>query len=107
MDFEKALEEHLKKNKEMRELFEKHPERKAMYIEKLKDTWGERTGYTPPNPEHYKWCRTCAFSHGAPPFEDRPEKAYCGMYPRSEGVGKPEKVRYGETKCIYYEKEQT
>ena len=35
---EQQLEEHLKKNKEMRELFEKHPERKAMYIDKILDS---------------------------------------------------------------------
>ena len=107
MDFEKALEEHLKKNKEMREFFEKHPERKAMYIEKLKDTWGEVLGSTPPDPNHYKWCKTCAFSHGAPPFEDRPEKSNCTMYPNDEGICKPEAVCLGIKKCIYYEKEQT
>ena len=35
---EKKLEEHLKSNKELRELFEKHPERKEMYIEKVLDS---------------------------------------------------------------------
>jgi len=37
-EIEKKLEEHLKSNKELRELFEKHPERKEMYIEKVLDS---------------------------------------------------------------------
>lgn len=37
-ELEKQLEKHLKSNKELRELFEKHPERKSMYIDKLLDS---------------------------------------------------------------------
>lgn len=107
MDFEKELEKELKKNKELRELFEKYPERKAMYIEKLKDTWDQNAGYAKPNPEHYKYCRTCAFSHGAPPFEDLPEKSNCVMYPNEEGVVKPEAVCLGIKKCVFYEEART
>ena len=37
-ELEKQLEKHLKSNKELRELFEKYPERKSMYIDKLLDS---------------------------------------------------------------------
>ena len=37
-EIEKKLEEQLKSNKELRDLFEKHPERREMYIEKILDS---------------------------------------------------------------------
>ncbi len=101
MDWEKELEKELEKNEELRKVFEQHPERKALYIEKLKDAEGAKAGCATINPAY---CRTCAFSHGAPPFEDMPEKAHCVMYPEAEGRVKPDAVYFGGEKCIFYEK---
>lgn len=52
-----------------------------------------------------KWCQTCRFSKGKPPFEDAPEKAYCIIYSRDEGEEKPPEVYYDGEKCEYYHKD--
>ncbi len=46
--------------------------------------------------------KTCIFSKGDPPFEDRPEKAYCMIYSREQGVGKPYDVYYEGGLCEFY-----
>lgn len=59
----------------------------------------ERWGCNTINP---KFCKTCIFSKGDPPFEDRPEKAYCMIYSREQGVGKPYDVYYEGGLCEFY-----
>ena len=48
-------------------------------------------GFKKANP---KWCKSCRFSHGEPPFEDKPEKSYCMIYSRESGEQKPAEVYY-------------
>ena len=57
-------------------------------------------GWIHPNPIY---CRTCQFSHGKPPFEDDPEKAYCRIFGRDDSDGKPMEVYYKGEPCEYYE----
>ncbi len=52
-----------------------------------------------------KYCKTCMFSHGEPPFEDLPEKAYCEIYSRDEGIQKPDEVYFDGKECEFYEKD--
>lgn len=63
----------------------------------------EAWGCKPINP---KMCKTCRFSRGDPPFEDRPEKAYCMIYSRADGEEKPAEVYYDGGDCLYYEKDK-
>lgn len=67
---------------------------------KFEDSKEERIGCRGINP---KYCKTCVFSKGAPPFEDGPEKAYCLIYSRDEGEAKPPEVYYDGEECEYYE----
>lgn len=101
MDYEKQLDEILKTNEELRKVFEKHPERRTLYIEKMKDNDGAMLGGKGINPA---FCKTCIFAHGKPPFEDMPEKAYCAIYNRENTSGKPPDVYYEGAECEYYEK---
>lgn len=55
------------------------------------------------NPE---FCKTCEFSHGDPPFEDSPMKAYCMIYSRELGLSKPKSVYFDGARCKYYSKEK-
>ena len=103
MNWEKEVEKEIAQNEELRKVFEQHPERKAMYIEKMKDAALESPRCATLNP---KYCKTCAFAHGAPPFADMPEKAYCEMYPRGESTGKPNAVLFEGAECPFYEKEK-
>lgn len=103
MDYEKELEEILVNNAELREVFEKHPESKAMYLEKMKDADGANAGCRGINPVY---CKTCMFSRGVPPFADAPEKAYCMIYERDKTSGKPPDVYYEGAECEYYEKQK-
>lgn len=52
-----------------------------------------------------KFCQTCRFSRGKPPFEDAPEKAYCMIYSRDEGETKPPEVYYDGAECEFYHKD--
>jgi hypothetical protein len=53
-----------------------------------------------------RYCRTCRFSRGEPPFEDAPEKAYCMIFSRDEGEAKPPEVYYDGEECEFYEKDK-
>lgn len=53
-----------------------------------------------------KWCKTCMFSHGESPFENSPEKAYCEIYTRADGIEKPDSVYFDGGECEFYEKEE-
>ena len=64
--------------------------------EKGQELWGCK-GINP------KYCKTCIFSHGKPPFEDLPTKAYCAIYKRGETNGKPAAVYYDGAECEFYE----
>ena len=103
MSYEKQLEKILENNAELRKVFEEHPEKKALYIEKMKDADGSGIGCRGINPV---FCKTCIFSHGKPPFADMPEKAYCMIYERDKTTGKPPDVYYDGAECEYYEKQK-
>lgn len=59
-------------------------------------------GCKPINP---KWCKTCRFSKGEPPFEDTPEKSNCMIYSHEDGEEKPPEVYFDGGECEYYEKD--
>lgn len=99
MDFDKMIEEEIKRNPELAKLFKEQPEKKAMYKHKLIDTWDEVLGCTQPNPV---WCKTCRFSQGKPPFEDAPDKSYCMIYSKDEGEMKPKEVYFDGEECDFY-----
>lgn len=56
-----------------------------------------------PNPVY---CKTCALAHGAPPFADKPEKAYCIAFPEEKGALKPHSVYFDGEPCEFYQKEE-
>lgn len=68
---------------------------KKKYEDQMNEVWGCSTS----NP---KYCKTCIFSKGEPPFEDSPLKAHCMIYTRKSGVGKPATVYYEGARCDFY-----
>lgn len=52
-----------------------------------------------------KYCRTCIFAHGEPPFADSPKKAYCVIYNRDLALKKPDNVYFNGAPCEYYQNE--
>lgn len=96
---DEKVEREIEKNPELRKIFEKHPERKELYKQKILDSEHATFGCKKINP---KFCKMCIFSKGDPPFEDRPEKAYCMIYSREQGVGKPYDVYYEGGLCEFY-----
>lgn len=106
MNFDELLEKELEKNQELKQLFEEHPEKKEQYKQKMLDSWDERTGFTQTEAnEKAKYCKTCMFSHGKPPYADLPEKCHCMIfeYPND----KPNDVYYDGKPCEYYEKQKS
>ena len=103
MNYEKQLDEILKTNDELRKVLEKHPERRALYLKKMRDSDNAGAGCNKVNP---KKCMTCRFSRGEPPFEDSPMKAYCMIYSKDEGEAKPPEVYYDGGDCEYYKKDK-
>lgn len=97
----KMVEKEIKRNPELAKVFKEHPERKEMYKQKILDSWDEVWGCRGINP---KWCQTCMFAHGKPPFEDLPDKAYCMIYSKDGGEAKPDEVYYDGEECEFYEK---
>ena len=69
---------------------------------KYADSQDEAFGCNTINP---KYCKTCIFCHGKPPFADLPEKAYCQVFTRESGISKPNDVYYNGAECDAYEKE--
>lgn len=53
-----------------------------------------------------KWCKTCRFARGEPPFEDAPEKGHCMIYSRGEGESKPDDVYFDGAECEFYERDR-
>ena len=51
-----------------------------------------------------KYCMTCRFARGEPPFEDAPEKGRCMIYSREEGESKPDEVYFDGQPCEFYHK---
>lgn len=110
-EIEKQLDDQLKNNKELRELFDKYPERREMYIEKVLDSepiaeskaTKSTISRTDINP---KMCRTCLFAHGEAPFEDTPEKRWCEIFRYNSGEKKPSDVYFDGAECEYYEKQE-
>ncbi len=49
-----------------------------------------------------KYCETCIFAHGEPPFADLPKKAYCLIYRKEDNRHKPDHVYYDGGLCEYY-----
>ena len=103
MDYEKMIDQEMKKNPEMKEVLE-DPKKKKAYEEKLADTWGARMGAS--KKPVVRPCDTCQFAHGDNPFENKPTKAYCQMYPKKDGIGKPNEVYMKGGRCLYYVREK-
>lgn len=99
MTIEERIEQEIKKNPELAKIFEKYPERKEMYKQKILDSEGSTFGYLSINP---KYCETCIFSHGPAPFADLPRKAHCIIYRYEDNNSKPDKVYYDGQLCEYY-----
>lgn len=59
-------------------------------------------GCKPINP---KYCETCIFAYGNPPFADLPQKRYCMIYTRENGARKPNEVYYDGKTCEFYEED--
>lgn len=104
MNVDELIENEIKKNPPLRKVFEEHPERKELYKQKILDSENENSGFLTINP---KYCKSCIFSHGVPPFEDSPLKACCKIYSRASGLSKPKSVYYDGAKCDYYHKEDS
>ena len=101
MNYEEKLEKTLENNAELKKVFDEHPERKELYLQKMKEAENESWGCGSINP---KFCQSCMFSHGEAPFADAPEKAYCMIYNHENGEGKPPEVYYDGKECEYYNK---
>ncbi len=108
VNYKKELDKILETNKELRELFEKHPERRELYLQKMKesDLSGLVTGHIKADSQKARYCKSCAFRHGKPPFADLPEKAYCEIYNRDNTNGKPSDVYYDGAECEFYIKDR-
>ena len=107
MTIDELLEQELERNPEMKAVFEKDPEKKELYKKKIADTWDQKTGFTESeNDNRCKYCKNCIFARGDPPFADAPEKAYCRIYTREGGKGKPPEVYYDGARCEFYEQEK-
>ncbi len=108
MNYEKELDKILETNEELRKVFEKHPERREMYIQKMKDSdlSGLVSGHIKSDPMIARYCKTCAFCHGEPPFADLPEKAYCEIYRYENSTRKPPDVYYDGAECEFYIKDK-
>lgn len=102
MTFDEMFKHEIARNPEFAKFFEEHPERKELYKQKVMDSSNEIWGCRTIDP---KYCMTCAFKHGDPPFADLPEKAYCAIYTRESGVQKPPNVYYDGGLCEYYQNE--
>lgn len=98
---EKQLEKILESNEDLQKIFEEHPERRELYLEKMIDSEEAKPGCAKINPH---FCRSCYFANGAAPFADSPEKVYCAIYNRENTNGKPPDVYYEGAECEYYEK---
>ena len=101
MTIDERIEQEIKRNPELAKVFKEHPERKEMYKQKILESENETWGCRRINP---KWCQTCRFAHGKPPFEDLPNKAYCMIYSKDDSNGKPPEVYYDGEECDFYEK---
>ena len=103
MTLDEQIERELKRNPGLAKLFEEHPERKELYKRKILESEGETWGCAEINPAY---CKSCVFAHGAPPFADLPEKAYCEIFQHGKTAGKPPEVYYHGEECEFYIKEK-
>lgn len=97
---EKMLDDELAKNKELRELFEKHPERKEAYKLKIVDAGAMHI----PTPLDDICCKTCMFKLSpillGGEMTPRHNWGHCQLLD-----DKPHEVLYEGAECIFYEKE--
>ena len=103
MTTEEKVEQAIKQNKVLAEQL-KDPEKKKAYIEKMKDELHPHTGGL--KSPLKRVCDTCQFAHGENVFENSPQKAYCGMYPKADGKMKPKDVYFQGGQCLYYVKDR-
>lgn len=104
MTLDERIEQEVAKNPGLKKLFEKYPEKKELYKQKILDSENASFGCNKINP---KYCRTCIFKNGEPPFADSPEKVFCMIYTYENGVSKPKAVYYDGQLCEYYADENT
>lgn len=106
-NMDEAIDHELTKNPELRKVFEEYPEKRELYKQKIIDSYNESGGYSEEEKnKRCKFCKTCLFSHGEPPFADLPEKSYCMIYTRESTTGKPKAVYYDGARCEYYANEE-
>ena len=107
MTVDERIEQELKNNPELKVILESNPEKMKAYKKKVTEVWEQQTGFTEQEKDNFcRFCKTCVFSHGKPPFADLPEKAYCAMFPKSKGKAKPSDVYFEGAQCDYYEREK-
>lgn len=102
VNFEKMLEKELENNAELRKVLDS-PEKKAAYIQKMRDSWNETGGY---DPKEKLCCQTCMFAEIIEPIGRQPQTRYCKIYGRQDSHGKPDEVYDGLARCEFYEKEK-
>lgn len=102
MNLEKMLEKQLEHNAELRTVLDT-PEKKAAYLEKMRDSWSESGGY---DPKENLQCQTCMFAEIIDPIGRQPQTRYCKIYGRKDSQGKPDEVYNGSAKCEFYEKQK-
>lgn len=56
-----------------------------------------------PTPK-YTPCKTCKHAHGKSLFDDAPDKRYCTVYRRDDGIPKPKAVYFDGEQCSFYER---
>lgn len=107
MTIDEMIAKKLENNPELKAVLENDSKKMEAYKKKVADSLEQRTGYTEQEANNRcKFCKSCIFSHGKPPFADLPEKAYCVIYPKENGRAKPPDVYYNGAECEYYEQEK-
>lgn len=95
-EIEKRLKEIEASNPELKKLFEKEPEKRELYKQKLLDdleTQDIQKAYSPPV---LHGCEDCAFRN-----KQFPDAIFCRIHKR-----KPDEVMEGNARCEFYEKEK-
>ena len=101
MTLDERIDEELKTNPELKEIFDKYPERRKLYKQKIIDSENAVGGSAIINPAY---CRTCIFCKVLQPFGRLPENFYCKIF-SDDTTGKPNEVYYDGVECEFYESE--
>lgn len=97
------LEQAIKNSPELAEIFEKHPEKKELYKQKILDS---QMGGGGRKLNKQCYCKTCKFAEIIEPIGKQPQTNYCMIYGTKDSTGKPDEILYDGMKCEFYEKEK-